>query len=141
MKIFLCFLALTLFAFSCRRRDCFDLPDPTVFEFVNTNGQNVIADSTLPLSSSLIMEDIGDTLFRSLQYDVTSDSKLAIKELGWYNGTKKYRFFTSDTTFYFFVYSSKNPSSDCDNAYKIDSISFTDVAASKKADFYQIIVR
>lgn len=87
------------------------------------------------------MEDIGDTLFRSLQYSVTSDSKLAVKELGWYNGTKKYRFFAPGTAIYFFVHSSKNPSSGCDNSFKIDSISFTDVPASKKADFYQVIVK
>ena len=139
MKILLCF-TVTLFVFSCRH-DCFDLPDPTVFEFIDSTGENVLADSSLILSSILIMEDIGDTLFKFMQYSVTNDSKLAVKELGWYNGKKKYRFFTPTSLFYFFVYSSKNPSSGCDNSFKIDSISFIDVPASKEADFYQVTVK
>ena len=140
MKIILSFIVLTFVSLSCRH-DCLILPEPTVFEFVNTNGENVITNGTLLFSDIIIWEKVGNDTLRGLQYNLTDGNKVAIKELGWYNETKNYKLWTPDTAFYFSVQSSKISSSGCNNSYRIDDIKFTNITGNKETDFYKIIIK
>lgn len=140
MKIILICIALTFVSPACRH-DCLVLPEPTVFELVNTNGENVITNGTLPFSDILINRVDGNDTLTGMQYNLTNDNKVAVKELGWYNGTKNYKFWTPDTTFYFSVQSSKFNSPKCDNTYRIDNVKFTNITGSKETDFYKITIK
>lgn len=133
-------LILTFAVASCHKQGCFISPEQTVFELVNTNGKNVIENGTLPFSDVLISEDAGNGTFIGMHYNLTKDKKISVEELGWYNGTKKYRFFTPDTTFNLSVKSSKIASSGC-NSFRIDEVTFLNITGSKENDFYKIIIK
>ena len=121
--------------------DCLVLPEPTVFNLVNTDGENVITNGTLPFSDILIYRVDGNDTLTGLQYNLITDNKIAIRELGWYNGTVNYKFWTPDTTFYFSVRSSRVSAAGCDNTYKIDNIKFTNITGSKENDFYKVTIK
>jgi len=140
LKGLLLFLTLILITFSCKKSDCFKTPKQAIFELVDTNGENVIGNGTLNFSYIVIYEDEGNGTSIGMHDKLTEDNKIAIEELGWYNGTKNYKFFTPDTTFTFSVNSSKIDSSGC-NSFRINDINFTNITGIKENDFYKIIVK
>ena len=140
MKKILSCLILTFAVASCHKQGCFISPEQTVFELVNTGGENVIKNGTLPFSDVIISEDAGNGTFIGMHYNLTKEKRISVEELGWFNGTKKYRFFTSDTTFNLSVKSLKIDSSGC-NSFRIDEVKFFNITGSKEKDFYKIIFK
>lgn len=140
MKQILSCLILTFAVVSCHKQGCFISPEKTVFELVNTVGENVIENGTLPFSDVIISEDAGNGTFIGMHYNLTNDNRISVEQFGWYNGTKKYRFFTPDTTFNLSVKSSKIDSSGC-NSFRINEVKFLNITGSKENDFYKIIIQ
>lgn len=140
IKRSLLFITLIFFIFSCKRSDCFTTPKQAVFELVNTNGENVIETGTLQFSDIVISEDAGNGTFIGMHDKLTEDNKIVIEELGWYNGTKNYRFFTPDTTFTFSVKSSKIDSAGC-NSFRMNEVNFINMTGNKENDFYKIVIK
>lgn len=134
----LLFLTLIFVAFSCKKSECFTPPKQTAFELVNANGENLIANGTISISDFVIHQDAGNGTLIGINYKV-GDDKIVIEELGWFNGSKNYKFFSPMKTFSFSVASSKIDSSGY-NSYRIDEVRFIDVSGSKENDFYKIII-
>src|SRR5690349_13839713 len=114
-KIFL-FLVMA-FLFTACAEDCYNAPIPIVFEFVNSNDENLIANGTLTLYS------IQDENNVSLQLTKTDDNKVILEKVGAYNGTKNYTFYSSFKVFDFSIQSSEFKGG-CDG-YQINKLTFT----------------
>jgi hypothetical protein len=63
-------------------RRCYNAPQPIVFEFVNSNDENLITKGTLTSYS------IAEENQTGIQLTKTSDDKVILENVGAYNGTK-----------------------------------------------------
>lgn len=74
------------FVFTACGEECYNAPQPIVFEFVNSDGENLITNGTLSNYS------IQDENHVNLQLTKTDDNKVILENVGAYNGTKNYTF-------------------------------------------------
>ncbi len=128
-------------SWACHKNGCLTLPQPTVFELVDASGNNVIANESLLFSNIQIWEDEGNGTSTGMHFNLTTDYKVAVKALGWFNGVKNYKFWTPDTTFYFSVQSSKIDSAGCESFYRINNITFPNTKAIQETGFYKITIK
>lgn len=112
--------------------DCYNAPQPIVFEFVNSNDENLIANGTLTAYS------IQDENHVSLQLTKTDDNKVILENVGAYNGTKNYTFYSSVKIFDFSIQSSEFKGG-CDG-YQINKLTFTGIAidVTDEKGYYKI---
>jgi hypothetical protein len=131
-KIFIFFL-LTLMLTACGD-DCYNAPQPIVFEFVNANDENLITNGTLTTYSIQDENQVG------VQLTKTSDDKVILENVGAYNGTKKYTFYSGVKIFNFYIQSSEFKGG-CDG-YQINKITFTGVGIDVKEEqgYYKIVL-
>lgn len=131
-KIFL-FLVMA-FLFTACAEDCYNAPLPVVFEFVNSNDENLIANGTLTVYS------IQDENNVSLQLTKTDDNKVILEKVGAYNGTKNYTFYSSFKVFDFSIQSSEFKGG-CDG-YQINKLTFTgvDIDVTDEKGYYKIVL-
>jgi hypothetical protein len=66
---------------SCEK-DCYNAPQPIVFEFTNSNNENLITNGSLTTYS------VQDENNANVQLTKTSDDKVIVENVGAYNGTK-----------------------------------------------------
>ncbi len=136
-KFIFVLLLLSLFIFNSCKDDCYTAPEIVSLKIQNANNVNLVEDGTLS-SNFTIQEVVGGGNFIGINHTVTSDFKLNLdKNVGRFNGTKKYQFISTVKTFEFTVKSS-NSNDGCDG-FKIDDIQFQNVSASKENGFYKII--
>jgi len=132
-KIF--FLILLTVLLSACGEECYNAPQPIVFEFVNDNGENLITNGTLnPFS-------IKDENQAAVQVTKTDDDKIVLQNVGAYNGTKNYTFYSPVRTFNFTIESSEFKGG-CDG-FQINKLTFTGIAIDVKDTngYYQIILK
>jgi hypothetical protein len=131
-KIFI-FLLPILFLTACGD-DCYNAPQPIVFEFVNSNGENVLADGTLTTYS------IQDENHNAIQLTKTSDNMVILENVGAYNGTKNYTFYSNLKVFDFSIQSSEFKGG-CDG-FQINKLTFTGVnmQVSDEKGYYKIVL-
>jgi len=94
-KLILGFLAVLahLFLLNCKDDDgysCFTPPDSTVFEFVNSAGENLIQNGGLDLSKISVKENNGNGTTKDMKLFLQEDYKIGVLEIGWIDGTKNY---------------------------------------------------
>lgn len=132
MKKLILFL-LPLFLFTACGDDCYNAPQPVVFEFVNAAGENLIANGTLTTYS------IQDENQAGVQLTKTSDNRILLENVGAYDGTKNYKFYSNVKLFDFSIQSSEF-NSGCEG-FQINKITFTGVAIDVKDEngYYKII--
>jgi hypothetical protein len=132
MKKILLFL-LPLLLFTACGEDCYNAPQPVVFEFVNTDGENLIANGTITTYS------IQDENHVAVQLTKTSDNRVLLENVGAYDGTKKYTFYSNVKVFDFSIQSSEF-NSGCDG-FQINKLTFTGIAIDVKDEngYYKII--
>lgn len=128
-------LILIIFSLSSCGEECYNAPQPVVFEFVNSNNENLIADGSL---SPFYVRDENKNL---VQTTTTSDHKIIIENIGAYNGTKKYTFYSLIREFNFDVESSEYKGG-C-NGFQIKKITFTGYAIdiTDESGFYKIVLK
>lgn len=132
-KIFI-FLVMT-FIFTACGEDCYNAPQPIVFEFVNANDENLITNGTLSSYSVVEENQTG------VQLTKTSDDKIILENVGAYNGTKNYKFSSNLKIFDFSIQSSEFKGG-CDG-YQINKLTFTGVNIDVTDDkgYYKIIFK
>lgn len=130
-KIFL-FLLFTFALIGCGE-DCYNAPQPIVFEFVNSNDENLITNGSLT-SYSIVEENQ-----TGVQLTKTSDDKIILENVGAYNGTKNYKFSSPIKNFDFSIQSSEFKGG-C-NGYQINKLTFTGVKidVTDEKGYYKII--
>ncbi|WP_435525084.1 hypothetical protein [Chryseobacterium indoltheticum] len=131
MKNIFLFL-LMAFVFTSCGEECYNAPQPIVFEFVNSNDENLIANGTLTLYN---IQDENNT---SIQLTKTDDNKVVLENVGAYNGTKNYTFYSNVKVFGFSIESSEFKGG-CDG-YQINKLTFTGIAidVTDEKGYYKI---
>ncbi|MFC3161507.1 hypothetical protein SAMN05443633_101604 [Chryseobacterium arachidis] len=130
-KIFL-FLLPLLFFTACGD-DCYNAPQPIAFKFVDVNDENLITNGTLTTFSIQDENNVGVQLTR------TSDDMVILENVGAYNGTKNYKFYSGVKVFDFSIQSSEFKGG-CDG-FQINKLTFTGVGIDVKDEngYYKII--
>ncbi|MEC3876853.1 hypothetical protein [Chryseobacterium salviniae] len=130
-KIFIFFIMF--FLFTACGEDCYNPPQPIVFEFVNAAGENLIANGALTTYSIL---DENNT---AIQLTKTSENRILLENVGAFNGTKNYKFYSNVKLFDFSIESSEF-NSGCEG-YQINKLTFTGVGIDVKDEngYYKII--
>lgn len=120
------------FVFTACGEECYNAPQPIVFEFVNSNDENLIANGTLTLYN---IQDENNT---SIQLTKTDDNKVILENVGAYNGTKNYTFYSNVKVFDFSIQSSEFKGG-CDG-YQINKLTFTGIAidVTDEKGYYKI---
>lgn len=119
MKKILYFLVLTFVFIGCGE-ECYNAPLPVVFEFVNSNNENLIANGTLT-NFTIQEENQGN-----ISVSITDENKVVLNDVGLYNGTKNYIFNSPIKTFKFSIESSEFKGG-CDG-FQINKLTFTGYA-------------
>ena len=131
MKKIICFLILTLVLISCGE-ECYNAPQPIVFEFVNANNENLIANGSL---GTFYIKDENQA---NIPLTTTDDHKVILENVGVYNGVKNYKFYSSVRNFDFSIESSEYKGG-CDG-YQINKLTFTGIAidVTDEKGYYKI---
>ena len=131
MKKIICFLILTLVLISCGE-ECYNAPQPIVFEFVNANNENLIANGSL---GTFYIKDENQA---NVPLTTTDDQKVILENVEVYNGVKNYKFYSSVRNFYFSIESSEYKGG-CDG-YQINKLTFTGIAidVTDEKGYYKI---
>lgn len=132
-KIFI-FLVMALFVTSCGE-DCYNAPQPIVFEFVNSSDENLITNGTLTAYS------IQDENNVSVQLTKTSDGMVILENVGAYNGVKNYKFYSNVKNLNFAIHSSEFKGG-CDG-FQINKLTFTGVGidVTDENGHYRIVLQ
>ncbi|MBM7420638.1 MULTISPECIES: hypothetical protein [Chryseobacterium] len=133
MKNIFLFLLMAFLFIACGE-ECYNAPQPIVFEFVNSDDENLITNGTLSNYS------IQDENHVSLQLTKTDDNKVILENVGAYNGTKNYTFYSNVKVFDFSIQSSEFKGG-CDG-YQINKLTFTGIAidVTDEKGYYKIIL-
>ncbi|PRB82453.1 hypothetical protein CQ022_17310 [Chryseobacterium culicis] len=133
MKKIFTFLLIAFFFISCEK-DCYNAPLPILFKFVDSNDENLIANGTL------ITYSVQDEDNNSVQLSKTSDNMIIVENVGAYNGTKKYKFFSNIKDLDFSIQSSEF-NGGCDG-YQINKLTFTgiDIDVTAEKGYYKIVL-
>lgn len=128
-------LLLLAFALICCGDECYNAPQPIVFEFVDENDVNLITNGTLKPYS------ISDENKVAIQLTKTDDDKVILENVGAYNGTKNYTFYSSLKVFEFSIQSSEFKGG-C-NGYQINKLTFTGIGIDAKDEkgHYKIMLK
>lgn len=115
--------------------DCYNAPLPIIFEFVDVNNENLITNGTL---NNFSIKDENQVV---IQASKTNDDKIILENVGEYNGTKNYTFYSSVKTFNFSIQSSEFKGG-CDG-FQINKLTFTGVGFDVKEEkgYYKIILQ
>ncbi|MGI9649841.1 membrane lipoprotein lipid attachment site-containing protein [Chryseobacterium sp. RLHN22] len=132
-KIFVFFL-ITILLTACGE-DCYNPPLPIVFEFVDSNGENLITNGTLTTYT------INEENQTGIELSKTDDDKILLENVGAYNGTKNYNFFSNIKNFDFSIESSEFKGG-CDG-YQINKLTFTgiDIDVIDANGYYKIVLQ
>ncbi len=136
------FMVLTAFClFSCRENDCTVPPEIIVFEFVNTEGENLLENGSLQPQDIEVFEKEADGSTRRIKTLAREDHKLAMEGIGWVNGIRDYEVFLHYETgksFKFRVTSSA-VTGKC-NGFRIDKTEIQEVTYQHDEGFYRIFL-
>ncbi|ASE60565.1 hypothetical protein H3Z85_15650 [Chryseobacterium indologenes] len=128
------FLLIIFLVISCGK-DCYNAPLPVIFEFVNSNNENLITNGTLAAYS------IQDENNISVQLTKTSDDKIILENVGAYNGTKNYKFSSNIKNLDFSIQSSEFKGG-CDG-FQINKLTFTGIKidVTDEKGYYKIVLQ
>ena len=139
-KILTGILLGTLFLQSCKD-DCYKAPDPVVFEFVNSAGENLIQNGNLTSSEIVVQQDNGNGNFAGIEVEIRADKKVLLKNTGLFEGTKNYNvYLTTDPVKIFnFKIEASKLTGDCEG-FKINNLIVEDISSTKENGYYKITV-
>ncbi|AZA54360.1 hypothetical protein [Chryseobacterium sp. G0201] len=131
-KIFI-FLVMA-FIFTACGDDCYNAPQTIAFEFVDADGENLVTNGTLAPFSISDENQIG------VQLTKTSDDRIILENVGAYNGTKNYTFYSNLKVFDFSIQSSEFKGG-CDG-YQINKLTFKGVGidVTDEKGYYKIVL-
>lgn len=134
MKKTFIFLLIALLFISCEK-DCYNAPQPIVFKFTNSNNENLITNGTLTTYSVQYENNANVQLTR------TSDDMVIVENVGAYNGTKNYKFYSNIKNLNFSIQSSEFKGG-CDG-FQINKLTFTGVGidVTDEKGYYKIVLQ
>ena len=134
MKKIFTFLLILLLFISCEK-DCYNAPQPIVFEFTNSNNENLITNGTL---TSYSVQDENNV---NVELTKTSENRVILENVGAYNGTKKYKFYSNIKNLDFSIQSSEF-NGGCDG-FHINKLTFTGIGIDVKDEkgYYRIVLQ
>ncbi|MDG4653438.1 hypothetical protein [Chryseobacterium arthrosphaerae] len=134
MKKIFTFLLILLLFISCQK-DCYNAPQPIVFEFTNSNNENLITNGTL---TSYSVQDENNV---NVELTKTSENRVILENVGAYNGTKKYKFYSNIKNLDFSIQSSEF-NGGCDG-FQINKLTFTGIGIDVKDEkgYYRIVLQ
>ncbi|MEE6128093.1 hypothetical protein V2E39_11930 [Chryseobacterium arthrosphaerae] len=134
MKKIFTFLLILLLFISCEK-DCYNAPQPIVFEFTNSNNENLITNGTL---TSYSVQDENNV---NIELTKTSENRVILENVGAYNGTKKYKFYSNIKNLDFSIQSSEF-NGGCDG-FQINKLTFTGIGIDVKDEkgYYRIVLQ
>lgn len=115
--------------------ECYNAPQPVVFQFVDVDNKNLLTNGTLaPYSAK-------DENQKPVTLTPTEDGKLLLENVGAFNGTRNYTF-TSAVRNFEFAIEAKEFNSGC-TGYQIKKITFTGINIDVKDEngTYKIIIK
>lgn len=128
-KTFLLIAIISFLFIACSVDDsytCFTPPQEVVLELVDTQGQNLFENGTLNVDEIKIYEILEDGELKSHSNPIIKyNYRISIPGLGWFDGTKNYRFQSPLRDFDFSVVSHKLTGNCGGNV--IDEINFSGV--------------
>lgn len=133
MKNIILFL-LMAFVFTACGDDCYNAPQTIAFEFVNADDENLITNGTLSNFS------VSEENQAGIQLTKTSDNKVILENVGAYNGTKNYIFYSNVKNFNFSIQSSEFKGG-CDG-YQINKLTFKGIGidVTDEKGYYKIVL-
>jgi len=135
-QLLLLFSVILLFS-SCEK-DCYNPPQPIVFEFVNKSGENLLENGEL--ITMTVQEDTGNGNYIGVELTKTSDHKVILEKVGAFDGEKNYKFYSNVNVFDFSIKSSKFDAG-CEG-YQIKSLVFKNVInATDEKGYYKIVLK
>ncbi|MGG7438704.1 hypothetical protein ACQ7CU_11530 [Chryseobacterium arthrosphaerae] len=134
MKKIFTFLLILLLFISCEK-ECYNAPQPIVFEFTNSNNENLITNGTL---TSYSVQDENNV---NIELTKTSENRVILENVGAYNGTKKYKFYSNIKNLDFSIQSSEF-NGGCDG-FQINKLTFTGIGIDVKDEkgYYRIVLQ
>ena len=132
MKKIILFFALLSTLIACGET-CYNAPQPIVFEFVNSNDDNLITTGIL---TDIIIKESNN---QPIKITKTESDKIVLENVGSYHGTKEYTF-TSNIKFFNFSIESSEFNAGCEG-YQINKLTFTGTAFDvvEENGYYKII--
>jgi BioD-like phosphotransacetylase family protein len=134
MKKTFIFLLITLLSISCEK-DCYNAPQSIVFEFINSNNENLITNGTL---TNYYIQDENNV---NVELNKTFDNMVILENVGAYNGTKSYKFYSNIKNLNFSIQSSEFKGG-CDG-FQINKLTFTGIGIDVKDEksYYKIVLQ
>lgn len=122
------------FVFTACGDDCYNAPQTIAFEFVNADDENLITNGTLSNFS------VSEENQAGIQLTKTSDNKVILENVGAYNGTKNYIFYSNVKNFNFSIQSSEFKGG-CDG-YQINKLTFKGIGidVTDEKGYYKIVL-
>lgn len=123
------------------KEDCYKAPEPTVFEFVNASGENLIQNGTLSSSGIVVQQDNGNGNMAGINIEIRDDRKVVLKNVGLYDGTRTYHVYltTEPVKTFDFKISSGQRTDGCDG-FSINNLTVENIAWSGENGYYKIVV-
>ncbi|MCW3162829.1 hypothetical protein [Chryseobacterium oryctis] len=133
MKKLLLFLLLVFTLINCGE-GCYNAPQTIAFKFVNSNDENLITNG------ALITYSVVDENQVQVQLTKTSDDMIILENVGAYNGTKNYKFYSNVKNIDFSIQSSEFKGG-CDG-YQINKLTFTgiNIDVTDEKGYYKIVL-
>ena len=126
---------ISVFIFTACGEECYNAPLPVVFEVVNSNNENLISNGNL---GNFYIEEENKG---KIELTKTSDNKIVLENVGAYNGTKNYTFYSAVRVFNFSIEFSEFKGG-C-NGFQINKLSFTGIGidVTDENGYYKIILQ
>ncbi|KQR90835.1 hypothetical protein ASG01_14820 [Chryseobacterium sp. Leaf180] len=134
MKKFLLLLIIIFSAISCGE-ECYNAPQPVVFQIVDADNKNLLTNGTL------MPYAVKDENQKAVTLTPTEDGKLLLENVGAFNGTRNYTFSSAVRNFEFAI-EAKEFNSGC-TGFQIKKITFTGINIDVKDEngTYRIIFK
>lgn len=137
---YLLLLAGALAVQNCKE-DCYQAPEPVVFEFVNASGENLIQNGTLTKTKIIVQQDNGNGNSAGIDVEIRDNQKAVLKNAGLFDGTRNYQVYlnTDPIRTFNFKVSSGQLTGDC-TGYKINNLTIENITWSSGQGYYRIVV-
>jgi hypothetical protein len=134
MKKFLLLLIIIFSVVSCGE-ECYNAPQPVVFQIVDADNKNLLTNGTLTPYA------VKDENQKAVTLTPTEDGKLLLENVGAFNGTRNYTFSSAVRNFEFAI-EAKEFNSGC-TGFQIKKITFTGINIDVKDEngTYRIIFK
>ncbi|NGM64139.1 hypothetical protein [Sphingobacterium sp. SGR-19] len=137
IRLYLILACLCLLITACEKKDCFTPPEPVVFEFVDTEGNNLVTTGQLHKDNFEFREELGNHENELVEYGIREDDRISLPKVGWSDGVIQYKFLSTIKSFSFLIKATKNKG--CGGT-TIEQVTLDDVEYEQKEGYILVIL-